>query len=604
MSKKSKKRRSTFPEQSRRPAASAEVYREQWDADMPSPGIFGFFREIGVRETIESLLLAVLLALMFRAFECEAFIIPTGSMAPSLNGQHYDLECNNCDYRYHSGTTTEQNRHPDQPRDHSTYCPICQYPTKLSINRGKFPDHVSNNGDRILVNKFIYDFAEPERFDVIVFKNPNNGKQNYIKRLIGMPGDNLAIESGDIKLFDKDGDGWKKRIARKPAHKLKNTLQTVDDTFHIGDFLKKVDWPLRWQDYSGTDNWSVAEVGGHPVYKSDGSKNAWIRYRHFQPRKSEWRIIDEGLGDLPVRMKGEELPAGELITDQYSYNDLYHEGVGSRNAGFHWVGDIGVECDVKVESNQGQIVLDLVEGGVHFQCVIDVSDGTASLKTTSELDSKVEFVDGKGQAVAVPTASTSVGVGDHRLLFVNADDQLHLWVNGYQVDFEASTYIRKGVALPYFSDSDAGDAEPAGVGSLGAKLTVERLKIVRDIYYTSTQNKAFIENEARWTNYGEIYAFLQDPSMWSSERAKQYFAARKDLREPMFRLKKGESASEDQFLPMGDNSPNSLDGRFWTGRHYVQRDMLIGRAAFVFWPHTVNKPFPLFPNFWEMGFIK
>lgn len=569
---------------------------------MPSPGVFGFFREIGVRETIESLLLAVLLALMFRAFESEAFIIPTGSMAPSLNGQHYDLECNNCDFRYHSGTVTPQNRRPEV-RDHSTFCPVCQYPTRLSINTRDFPDHESNNGDRILVNKFIYDFAEPERFDVIVFKNPNNGKQNYIKRLIGLPGDNLAIESGDIKLFEKNGEAWDKTIARKPAHKLKHVLQLVDDTHHIGDYLKKLGWPLRWQEFSGSKNWSVSQEGDHPVYKTDGSGSAQLRYRHFQPRKNEWVKIDEGMGKLPVRMQG-ELPQGELITDQYSYNDLSYDGYTSRNAGCHWVGDIGVECQVHVESSSGQMILDVVEGGVHFECVIDVGSGKASLRTRSELDSKIEFVNSVGEMVESPTALTGVGEGEHRLMFINADDQLHLWVDGYPVEFDAATYTRNDIALPYFSKTDAGDAEPLGIESEGAKLTITRLKVVRDIYYTSTENKSFIDNEARWPNYGEIYRFLQNPQTWETERAKDYFGARKDLAEPMFYLKRGQSSAEDQFLPMGDNSPNSLDGRFWTGRHFVQRDMLIGRAAFVFWPHTVNSPFRLFPNFWEMGFIK
>jgi len=180
---KSRKRRNTFPEMSSRSAAAEWNYDEQIDADTPSPGLFGFFRDIGVRETIESLLVAVLLALMFRALECE-----------------------NCRKRYHTGTSVPNSK--SDVRDDSTHCPICRFPTRLSRDRTKKPDHVSNNGDRILVNKFTYDFSDPERFDVIVFKNPHNGKQNYIKRLIGLPGDNLTIENGDIYLFDQTDDGW------------------------------------------------------------------------------------------------------------------------------------------------------------------------------------------------------------------------------------------------------------------------------------------------------------------------------------------------------------------------------------------------------------
>ena len=46
------------------------------------------------RETVESLVIAFTLALLFRAFEAEAFVIPTGSMAPTLMGRHKDLDCN------------------------------------------------------------------------------------------------------------------------------------------------------------------------------------------------------------------------------------------------------------------------------------------------------------------------------------------------------------------------------------------------------------------------------------------------------------------------------------------------------------------------------
>ena len=65
------------------------------------------------------------------------------------------------------------------------------------------------NGDRILVLKCIYQFIEPKRWDVIVFKNPPEPAINYIKRLIGLPGEKVQIIDGDIYIDDK--------IARKPA---------------------------------------------------------------------------------------------------------------------------------------------------------------------------------------------------------------------------------------------------------------------------------------------------------------------------------------------------------------------------------------------------
>ena len=46
-----------------------------------------------VRELVESLVVALFLAFLFKTFEAEAFVIPTGSMAPTLMGRHKDVEC-------------------------------------------------------------------------------------------------------------------------------------------------------------------------------------------------------------------------------------------------------------------------------------------------------------------------------------------------------------------------------------------------------------------------------------------------------------------------------------------------------------------------------
>ncbi len=60
-----------------------------------------------MRETIESIAMAIVLAFLFRAFVAEAFVIPTGSMAPTLMGQHKDVQCPQCGYWYEAGASIE-----------------------------------------------------------------------------------------------------------------------------------------------------------------------------------------------------------------------------------------------------------------------------------------------------------------------------------------------------------------------------------------------------------------------------------------------------------------------------------------------------------------
>ena len=53
-------------------------------------------------------------------------------------------------------------------------------------------------GEFILVNKLAYRVGTPERGDVLVFHNPNNEEEDYIKRIIGLPGDTLEIRDSVV----------------------------------------------------------------------------------------------------------------------------------------------------------------------------------------------------------------------------------------------------------------------------------------------------------------------------------------------------------------------------------------------------------------------
>ena len=87
-------------------------------------------------DVLESVLIAVVLAFLIRMFVFQPFYIPSSSMEPTL-----------------------------------------------------MPN------DRIIVNKFIYRFREPARGDVIVFKYPLDPQRDFIKRLIGLPGETVEIKN-------------------------------------------------------------------------------------------------------------------------------------------------------------------------------------------------------------------------------------------------------------------------------------------------------------------------------------------------------------------------------------------------------------------------
>ncbi len=66
-------------------------------------------------------------------------------------------------------------------------------------NVGQSMEPAIYSGDRVLVNRLIYEFKDPDYGDLIVFKpNGNENAHYHIKRVVGKPGDTVTIESGRV----------------------------------------------------------------------------------------------------------------------------------------------------------------------------------------------------------------------------------------------------------------------------------------------------------------------------------------------------------------------------------------------------------------------
>jgi signal peptidase I len=636
------------------------------------------------RETIESLVVAFVLAFLFRTFEAEAFVIPTGSMSPSLQGRHKDVDCLQCGARFRTSASSEDLEDAGPRTQFDSFeqaevvggmCPMCRFPMPYNAdlpseaaaevadfaNLDEIETEGNYPGDRILVNKYGYDYGEPARWDVIVFKFPGDGDMNYIKRLVGMPGEVLRVYQGDVFTRPLDDEVAPFRIERKPPDKVAAMLQPVHDSDYESATLFKGGWPLRWA-ATTPNGWKVdAKPGDLTVaqsYTIDSAADApadaplaWLRYRHQLPQGSEtWTAAVEAAKsgslaelakqlDVSLAVAEESFQASihpELITDFNSYNARIHrldliKGYGwsqtlERYQGMNWVSDLAVEANVDVEEARGELVLDLVEAGYHFQATIDLATGKATLGVIDgRTGESLEFKD---------EAQTPIkGTGAYHVRFANIDDQLLLWVNGELVPFTHGEYDPdvlfaaaggREKMIPWAADEGGyqGDLAPAGVGARGAELAISRLAVLRDVYYIATDDTLARRLQDGMTADYDPYRLAANADgqtipglgelrdLFAERGAWPRFLTRRALEFPV---------KDKQLFVMGDNSPESADCRLWVsngdpfrsrpGGRYLDRRLVIGKAVCVFWPHSwggipgLNK-LPGFPNFGDMRMVR
>ncbi|MEK7068578.1 MAG: signal peptidase I [Patescibacteria group bacterium] len=87
---------------------------------------------------------------------------------------------------------------------------IIVFPVRLFVAQpfivsGASMDPTFENGQYLIVDELTYRLKNPERGDVIIFRPPRAPKEFYIKRIIGLPGETLTIEGGDVYIANQGG---------------------------------------------------------------------------------------------------------------------------------------------------------------------------------------------------------------------------------------------------------------------------------------------------------------------------------------------------------------------------------------------------------------
>lgn len=518
-----------------------------------------------VVETLQSLIVAFVLAMIFRGFVTEGFVIPTGSMAPTLLGEHLAVRGEQTGREFDLGYSADY-KDLRTRLDFAADAMLGQdYPGTIAENTRVRP----RMGDRILVLKALFPFFAPQRFDVVVFKNPTdpNGEAgNYIKRLIGLPGEALWLVDGDVfRTDDENADDWDSyEIQRKP------------------DYIQRAVW--------------------QPVYDSDYPPSQPLRLSH--PWIEPW--IGRGWSRNDTIYDCETAEATELewdihrspyIDDWTPYNGLISPHLRPPPMLVH---DVRISMTVTAETTGLIAGADLAARGHVFR--FRVGDGEASITIAPE-----DAAEGEGMTVTSKSSRATFSAGEPVSIELwHVDQRLAIYINRKLVtenryDWAPPERLRNAIGF----DADVRElaaelpTDPARISitSVGSPLTVKRLRIDRDLHYRLDRMRG-----AEKPPQPE-FAHLFLPGSFALAT------------HPDTIMKLG----PDQFFMCGDNSAASKDSRTWGNPHpmvsslldptpgVVPRELLLGKAWLVYFP----SPLPLqdggravIPNFGSLRFIR
>jgi len=517
----------------------------------------------GIKDTLESIVVALILAFVFRAFIVEAFVIPTGSMAPTLYGAHGTIICEDCGVEFAYGVRDlAETRSGVSVRTGSrAICPNCNHPnTNLLItdeNRNR------EKGDRILVLKWPFDIGgpwlRPARWDVIVFKDPADGVTNFIKRLAGLPNEVLMIVDGDVYMVPTTELSPETLAELEQIRREKYLLRTNQRHGRLrrvpDEVLAELDEKMRIArktEAAQRSLWFRVYEHDFPPRRGEDYQPRWVARAGdasgWDPARRRLRFEDRGVESDYIELHGKR------IRSTCAYN-IYGNHTQP-------VSDLRVRLVLTPLSRDGALSIRLEKSGRVFWATVGL-DGSVSL---------VESADGPAVA-SEPMAMGSVPaltLGESvEVSFENVDYRLALSIGGEEVlasssDPASSAYYAPD--LQALRRSRPRVSSPPRIYASDGVFEMSHLVVERDVYY-------FHDETIRALKYD-----WAPRSGWGSAES------------PIL-------LREHEFFMLGDNTSASKDSRLWDepGDHLTTRgedfqlgtvpeDQLIGKAFFVYWP--------------------
>jgi signal peptidase I len=497
-----------------------------------------------IADTVISVIFALSVAFLFRAYVIEAFVIPTGSMAPTLLGAHYTARSPAT-----GAVFAVDRRLTEHGRDATVRDPFSGQ--TLGVPTARL------DGDRIFVRKRTPLSPPPERFDVVVFRSPTEPDERVIKRLVGTAGEQIALVDGDVFVRDAEWVApgrtptWQEpnwRIARKPDRVQREVWQPVFDQARV---------PLGEEGGFGPWIAEGAWSAGPGAYRFDGGSGGSLRWD-----ETSWEI-----------------------RDRYAYNDVdprrdQRVGPGGARGGlppYYPVSDLRVSFGLEPSDETAQAAVVLTARSHEFRATLE--RGAGGLWVVSA-DMRHEGSDAWSE---LGTVTVRIREGTVTPVeFWHADQQITVVVDrrvALRAGYDWSIARRLEAAIPGSSVVELTDFED-GFNRLSDPEQYQLPGLRIDAHGPVALHRVRVDRDLHYHPFHPQYRIRNDTPPLATHPITTVLL------------------NEGQLFVLGDNSPASQDGRSWgapdpwvshalpitAAPGIVPEELLLGEAFMVYFP--------------------
>ena len=366
------------------------------------------------RYCLGAVIASVFALLALQAIAFQTFHIPSGSMAPTLHGHHRVCTCPNCGHGVTVGRASADRDGSGQARYYrKAFCPNCgTYPIPVA-------DAPEVPGDQIQVNKSTYLMRSPWRWEIVVFRLFGI---HFIKRLIGLPGEEIRIHDGDVYVNGQ-------LLRKSPAEARAMRVLVFDH-----DRAPSGGWKDRWETH-------FSPGGQRGAIQLDGRASpAMLTYRHLL----------SGSGKC------------EPIRDEYAYN-------GGVYADSECVHDFLIEAEIEASPGRGSLSLRLCDGRDWVEVVVPIG-------ASRPVEAFAWPIDAPAQTRKLTDTNRNLSLRAkqrYRVEMAFVDRRLSLAVDGrvwLETDLPA-VKKRRGVERPFQVQAD------------GVQVSLQGFRLYRDVHY-------------------------------------------------------------------------------------------------------------------------